>query len=87
MCKKENINKFKIWECAKKENKKIQTFEIYRYAKGKRKYKHLKYVNVQKIYKHVKYADVKQVYSLCYSARDCCCLERRCRENLICKQD
>ena len=52
MCKKENINKFKVWECAKKENTK-QTFEIYRYAKGKRKYKHLKYVNVQKIYKHV----------------------------------
>ena len=64
MCKKENINKFKIWECAKKENKKIQTFEIYRYAKGKRKYKHLKYVNVQKIYKHVKYMQMSSRFIL-----------------------
>ena len=63
MCKKENINKFKVWECAKKENTK-QTFEIYRYAKGKRKYKHLKYVNVQKIYKHVKYMQMSSRFIL-----------------------
>ena len=35
--KKENINKFKIWECAKKKKRKKKPFEIRRYAKKEKK--------------------------------------------------